>query len=72
MSQPWSGYRKCEVCFAETGEACFELSSGGPQAIPEVRSAVPHSSRNLRTAGTPGGAAKVASVRPAYLRPRTQ
>lgn len=65
----WTACRKCDVCFAEIGEACLSLSSGGPDALPEVRIDVPHSSRKKRTATAPARAL-AASRRPAYLKNR--
>lgn len=47
----WRRYLACAVCPALQGEACYTLSSGGPQALPEVRADVPHGSRKLSKAG---------------------
>lgn len=47
----WSTYLACDVCHALQGEACFIRSSGGPEALPEIRSCVPHSTRKLSARG---------------------
>jgi hypothetical protein len=41
----WSAYIACGICPALAGEACFVRSAGGPEALPEIRSEVPHSGR---------------------------
>lgn len=41
----WTALLACDVCHALKGEACYVLSSGGPEALPEIRAEVPHSTR---------------------------
>jgi hypothetical protein len=42
----WGAWRKCPQCAAETGQACLDLSAGGPQAIGPLLCAVPHTRRD--------------------------
>jgi hypothetical protein len=51
----WGLYLACGVCPALMGEACYSLSSGGPESLPPCRLSVPHGSRKLSgaKAGTP-------------------
>jgi hypothetical protein len=44
----WGDYCKCPQCAAETGQACLDLSAGGPQALGPLLCAVPHGRRNRR------------------------
>jgi hypothetical protein len=46
MSSPidWKAFRKCPVCGAETGVACFSLSGTRSE-----RASKPHAGRELRT-----------------------
>lgn len=37
----------CDICHALQGEACFARSSGGPEALPEIRLDIPHTGRKL-------------------------
>lgn len=62
----WGLYLACDVCPARMGEACYDLTSGGPQAVPARPRSVPHSSRKLSGAktGTPAPA-KPATARTA-------
>jgi hypothetical protein len=48
-------YLACDVCPARMGQACYSLSSGGPESLPARRLSVPHGSRKLSGAktGTP-------------------
>jgi hypothetical protein len=43
----WDRLLACDVCPALQGQACYIRSSGGPEALPEIRSEVPHSGRKL-------------------------
>lgn len=46
----WGLYLACTGCHALMGEACFALSSGGPEALPPVHLDEPHRHRKLSTA----------------------
>lgn len=60
----WDQWYACGTCPALLGEACYDLSSGGPQALPPRYRDVPHSNRKPRTAGTPTIRATVPESRP--------
>jgi hypothetical protein len=51
----WGLYLACPACPAVMGDPCYDLTSGGPQALPARPRSVPHSSRKLSgaKAGTP-------------------
>lgn len=49
----WNTYIACDQCPALQGEACYERSSGGPAALPEIRKDVPHAGRKPSARVTP-------------------
>lgn len=52
MSVDWSAYRKCRVCPAALGEACFYIKGvwvGGRLLTREVPVDKPHAGRELRS-----------------------
>jgi hypothetical protein len=60
----WGLYLKCEqVCGSPMGEPCYDLTSGGPGALPPHPLSVPHVSRKLSRAksGDPAPAKPAAS-----------
>lgn len=48
----WGEYLACTGCHARMGQACYALSSGGPEALPPVYLDEPHRKRKLRSATT--------------------
>lgn len=60
----WHQWYACDVCHALIGQECYDLSSGGPQALPPRYRDIPHSARKPRTAGTPATRATAPESRP--------
>lgn len=60
----WDQWYACDVCHALLGQACFDLSSGGPQALPPRYREVPHSCRKPWTAVAPVDRPPAPELRP--------
>lgn len=57
MSVDWDRYRQCDVCGANLGKPCRNLSGyveGAQGGVVEVESDEPHGGRELRTGGRRG------------------
>lgn len=61
----WDDYLACDICPALQGEACFDLSAGGPEALPEIRREVPHSTRKPSARVAPKPATRLRTPQPA-------
>jgi hypothetical protein len=48
----WRLYLACAGCHALQGQACYDLTSGGPEALPPVLREVPHRARKPSAAKT--------------------
>lgn len=44
----WSAYLACGQCEAKMGDACYDLLSAGPEALPSRFREVPHVARKRR------------------------
>jgi hypothetical protein len=62
----WGGLLACLGCHALMGQACYDLSSGGPEALPPVLREVPHAGRKPSVAA--GGTPRAAVARPVAVR----
>jgi hypothetical protein len=66
----WRLYLACDGCHALQSQACYDLTSGGPEALPPVLREVPHRARKLSAAKSGAAIATPVAKRPVRSQPQ--